>query len=1012
MLQLAVVAVLCGTAAADAQDAGRDARLVEAQEAYEEATKLKNEGKYAEATSKAEHALGVRESILGGTHLKVAECLSLTGELYCRRGDCLRAEPFLQRALAIREAALGKSHPDVAATLNNLANLYSYQGLYGRAEPLLERARAIREAAFGESHPLVAASLNSLANLYRNQGLYSRAVPLYERALAIREAALGKSHPDVAALLNNFALLYSDQGLYNKAEPLYERALAIKEAALDKSHPDVASSLINLANLYADQGLYNKAEPLYERALIINETALGKSHPLVARSLNNLATIYADQGLYSKAKPLLERARAIYEAAFGKSHPDVAASLINLADLYFRQGLYGRAEPLLERARAIHEAALGKSHPLVADSLNNLAAFYAHQGLYGKAEPLYERALATREAALGKSHPDVAASFNDLARLRLGQRRLAEAVPLFGHALAISEGRLRHEALDFSESRLASFLQFLSKDEQLLYSLVRVHPDNLGVRRLALTSALLFKGRSVEEAADTSRIIFKSLGPQDQETFERLRGLHTRFAKLSLDGPGELDAAEYQQRLRALVDEGDALEADLARRSASLRALTELPTAADILERVVVAIPKDHVLVELVVYEYSPPVPKVGTPESKIPVQLRYLAMVIFPDGRTAAVDLGPADAIDKVASRLRDALAGRVADFQVPAQKLYQLVFKPLQSALGDSRKIFLAPDGELALVPFAALHDGRRFLVDAYDFAYLTSGRDLLARPGNIPTATPVVVFADPDYSGSLPARASAPDGGVPLAAVERSYSVERFFANKRAYLRGQGWLPLAGTRQEAQVIQRFFPQAQVFLGADASKERLLHLATPGILHIATHGFFLEDAAHPPGARALVASVGNIPRLPDPLLRSGLVLAGASSPADRGNSLVTALELAGLNLWGTDLVVLSACDTGLGGTSRGEVKRGQGVYGLRRSFIVAGAETLVVSLWKVDDQVTRTLMESYYGNLFASQGRVTALREAMFALRKEHPHPHYWAPFIGIGRDAPLRQFASNNR
>ncbi|HVE83936.1 MAG TPA: CHAT domain-containing protein, partial [Myxococcales bacterium] len=177
---------------------------------------------------------------------------------------------------------------------------------------------------------------------------------------------------------------------------------------------------------------------------------------------------------------------------------------------------------------------------------------------------------------------------------------------------------------------------------------------------------------------------------------------------------------------------------------------------------------------------------------------------------------------------------------------------------------------------------------------------------------------------------------------------------------------------------------------------------------LHIATHGFFLEDAAAPSGGRGLAdvgpTGAGTRLHLQDPLLRSGLVLAGAGAPTDLSNSLVTALELAGLNLWGTQLVVLSACDTG-----RGDVKLGQGVYGLRRSLVVAGAETLVVSLWKVDDETTRTLMESYYRNLLAGYGRVAALREAMLSLRAQHPHPYFWAPFVGIGRDAPLRAFAA---
>ncbi|HLL56078.1 MAG TPA: CHAT domain-containing protein, partial [Myxococcaceae bacterium] len=182
-------------------------------------------------------------------------------------------------------------------------------------------------------------------------------------------------------------------------------------------------------------------------------------------------------------------------------------------------------------------------------------------------------------------------------------------------------------------------------------------------------------------------------------------------------------------------------------------------------------------------------------------------------------------------------------------------------------------------------------------------------------------------------------------------------------------------------------------------------------------THGFFREDATAPARARTVgffgaMADPGPVHVPANPLLRSGLVLAGARTPADGGSaegrlrleeSLVTAFELAGLDLWGTQLVVLSACDTG-----RGDVKLGQGIYGLRRAFVIAGAETTVMSLWKVDDETTRVLMERYYRGLLAGGGRATALQDAMRELRATQPHPYFWAPFIALGSDAPLRGLA----
>jgi CHAT domain-containing protein/Tfp pilus assembly protein PilF len=912
--------------------------------------------------------------------------------------------------LAIQETALGKHHPDVAITLNNLAIFYSDQGLYGQAEPLYQRALDIYEGALGRHHPVGTALLNNLASLYLHQGLYGQAEPLFQRALAIKEAALGKHHPDVAIALNNLANLYKDQGLYGQAEPLYQRALDIHEAALGKHHPDIAISLDNLASLYHDQGLYGQAEPLFQRALAIKEAALGRHHPDVASSLNNLASLYKDQGLYGQAEPLYQRALDIHEAALGKHHPDIAISLDNLASLYHDQGLYGQAEPLYLRALAIWEAALSMHHPNAAALLNNLANLYREQGLYAQADPLYQRALAILEAAFGRHHPYVAILLNELARLRLAQHRLAQALPLLTRAFAISEQRLRKEALDFSESRLATFLQFLRSDEELLYALLRSHPAHASVRRLALSAVLLRKGRSLEETSNTSRTILRSLGPEDRASFERLRGLRTQLAELSLQGPGSLSPADYQQRLKNLADQGDALEADLAKRSAPLRALAALPDPNDIVNRVASSLPKDGALIEFVAYTDRPLVAKPGTPASKLPTQLRYLALILFPDARIHAVDLGLAAPIDQAASSLRNALARRDTAFQVPAQVLYSLAFKPLLPVLRDTRRLFLSPDGQLALAPFSALHDGKSFLIDSFDFSYLTSGKDLLPRPEGIPSSGSVVVLADPDFSS--PAARLSPSQMQASAPPQRSASLERIFSTLRADVMEQTWAPLPGTRQEAEAIQRLIPQAQLLLGSEASKQQLLQLAAPGVLHIATHGFFLEDPAAPSGSRGVGhMGSGGTPAQPppDPLLRSGLVLSGAqataaaapeSTKARADSALVTALELAGLDLWGTQLVILSACDTG-----RGDVKLGQGVYGLRRALVTAGAETVVMSLWKVNDDSTRLLMEDYYRNLLAGMGRATALRQAMLSLRQSLPHPYFWAPFIALGSDSPLR-------
>jgi CHAT domain-containing protein len=768
---------------------------------------------------------------------------------------------------------------------------------------------------------------------------------------------------------------------------------------------------VDLGVVYVGQGSHARAEPLFERARVLAEATLGPTHPRVGQALHHLAKVYLKQGLYARAVPLQERSLTIQEAAFGKNHPLVAQALDQLANLYAWQGLYARAEPLYERALAIVEAATGKNHIVVSHVLFDLARLYRSQGLYARAEPILERALAIREAA-NPHHAYTTETVRELGLLRLAQQRPTEARELLERAFTRSEARLRQEALSFSEDRLANFLQLLRGDEERLYAFARAFPGDAQVRRLALTAALLLKGRSAEEFAHTSRTIYRDLGAQDREAFERLRVLRTEYSERALAGPGKKDPAEHQRRLQQLAAQGDALEAELAQRSAPLRALSGLPAPAQILDRVAQALPQDSALVEFVAYEERPLVPKPGTPETQLRGELRYLAFVLRADGSVSVVDLGPAAPLHVAIQRLRDALVHRAAAWQGASQELYRLAFKPLLATLGSTRHLALSTDGQLSLIPFAALHDGKRFLVDTFRLGYHTSGKDLLPRPESLNPAHAVVVLADPNFDTAPAARTApvlAPARTLPDDA-ERSPALETFFSSRSAEVASQPWAPLPGTRQEALAIQRLLPQARLMLGAEASKQALLKLPAPGILHVATHGFFLDDSAPSAGARA-VGQFGdavdpgprNLP--PNPLLRSGLVLAGAREtepqPARPEDALATALELSGMNLWGTQLVVLSACNTG-----RGDVKLGQGVYGLRRALAVAGAQTVVMSLWKVNDETTRELMVDYYHRLLAGQGRVAALEGAMRALRDKQPHPYYWAPFVAAGLDGPLEQ------
>jgi CHAT domain-containing protein len=304
--------------------------------------------------------------------------------------------------------------------------------------------------------------------------------------------------------------------------------------------------------------------------------------------------------------------------------------------------------------------------------------------------------------------------------------------------------------------------------------------------------------------------------------------------------------------------------------------------------------------------------------------------------------------------------------------------VLEPLRASIGRASRLLVSPDGALNLIPFETLVDtSGKFAVERYAISYLTSGRDLLRMQVRRSDGGAPLVFANPAFGE--PGSPGATDTPRPAQA-----SAQRRSVTSGADLSALYFAPIAGTGEEARAISALFPDATVLTRTEASKAALGHAAAPRILHIATHGFFLQ----PSGSAAT-----------NPLLRSGLALAGAN--VDKGTSVLTALEASNLNLWGTKLVTLSACDTGVG-----EVRNGEGVYGLRRSFFLAGAETLVMSLWPVSDYITRQVMTAYYTGLRAGQGRGDALRRAQLAMlaRPDRRHPFYWASFIQAGDWRPL--------
>ncbi len=927
-----------------------------------------HQGAYAEAETLCSRALEVNERALGPDHPDTAQSLIYLALVYTHQGVYAKAEPLFVRALAINEKVLGPNHLQTAKSLNHLAWIYNSQGAYAQAEPLCLRALEINENLLKTDHSASVESLNNLARVYENQGAYAKAEPLFLRALAINEKVLGPNHPTTANSLSHLALLYNEQGAYAKAETLFVRALEISEKALGSDHPSTAASLNNLALLYTSQGADAKAEPLYIRAMAINRRALGSDHPSTALSLNNLAGLYCSQGDYAKAEPLYVRALEINERALGTNHPNTALSLNNLAGLYDSQGDYAKAEPLYVRALEIRKKELGADHPTTASSLNNLAELYRSQGAYTKAKPLYFRALAIKEKALEIDHPDTITCLNNLSFFLLTQGDLVESHHLLSLALNRQLRWLIRELPLLCTSKRFSFLRKHMGGGNIAASFAFLRDEFVPI---ALWCRFNLHGLLQE--IERRQLLLSGLGGSWVVLVETLRGLVNHLASTTLA------PAQRQQ----LLLQRDELEAKL------FSAFPQLAIPLVEVAEVAACLQAGSLLIEF--QRFTP----YGPYDALIDSSPRYLALLLPGDKPPVAVDLGPALLLEQAIEDALLASAEELDDADTLWDAVSERLLSPLRDHLSDCRQCFLCPDGELHRVAFTALTlpgaPGTRFAEEC-QLHLLASSRQLIPHEPTPSQGTRSLVVADPAFhhpSSTGPASTDIPP------SQRRSRDMGGLAA----------WGPLPATAVEGRQVAELLGGA-LLLGEAASAGNLQQVRHPRVLHVASHGYFLPDqdtttfspdlpfrSELPMG---LLASFSG----EDPMLRSGLVLAGANDPCrdPEDDGYLTALEATHLDLHGTELVTLSACDTG-----RGDIRTGEGVYGLQRALIVAGARSTLLSLWKVPDEPTCAFMLRFYTLLKKGAGRADALLRVQQEFRRHENlawrHPHYWAAWQLVG-------------
>jgi CHAT domain-containing protein len=722
----------------------------------------------------------------------------------------------------------------------------------------------------------------------------------------------------------------------------------------------------------------------------------------------------------------------IRRRALGENHPDYATSLNNLALLYEDIGDYTRAEPLLKQAMEIRRKTLGENHPDYATGLNNLAGVYLAMGNYARAEPLHKQTMEIFRKALGESHPSYATSLNNLAVLYAAWDKPVQGLQCFNDGMKSLHAHSLNVLVGLSPDRKLEFLRHVWCNlEAYLTFVVHYHnvPGPLAVLQRSnelegggAVSLARWKALSAEVQTEQYRLLRLAGDAETRNLLADLDSARRDLARWTLSPPAKMGFEQVRLKREEMEQKLAALEDTLAKKSIEFAELRRIGSAD--LTQIAQALPSDSALLDFARFRQFNFKAKGKEPKWG---DYRYIASITHPSSliphQSVLVDLGPAKPIDDAVKEFRSAIERPDAlPVDQTLKSISKLVIDPMLPHVKDRKHLIICPDGQLALVPFECLlTDNGKYLVESYQISYLGAGREAVAyagtgtpksegdaTPDGVKSRVPFAVaapllFGDPDFDLSLDTQVAVAGGET---AALRGLRASRDLARVR-------FDRLPGTRTEAEIAAKML-NGKILLDRQATEGAVKKASRPDILYLATHGFFLPDQEIPReekgGPRGVLIGEERPPgpktRIENPLLRCGLALAGAnhrdSVPPESGadDGILTGMEVAGLDLWGTRLVVLSACETGIG-----DIKQGEGVMGLRRAFLLAGARRVLSTLWKVPDQQTQELMTDFVKRWQSGTPAVKALREAQLAmierLRKEksQAHPFFWSAFTMTG-------------
>ena len=931
-------------------------------------------GELALAEKDFQEAVRIRETVLGEKTMECASCLNSYGASQLYLGNYDRAIESFSKAAAIAEDLLGTQHIFYANCINNIGLCHLVRSDYATAIDYISRAADTYLKTFGANHPNYGLCLNNLGNCYQELAEFEKAIEYYTEAAAVYREALGDKNLNYAGCINNIGNCYQEMSDYGKAIEYLTQAMEIRHELVDERHPDYVASYTNLGNCYYFLGDVNKALEYFEKALELNRAIYGDYQPAVAINLEEIGNCYFDMRDYEKAISYGTEALAIYRESMGERHPYYANTLNNLGNSYTGLKDYEKAYSNYREALDIYRDIDGERHPNYAHTLKLIGTYYNNVGNPAEAVKYFSESLAIYRDIFGERNRDVAASLNFVgeAYSALGERDSTSAYirSYFSQASDLvldaftylpQNQRSAHWNTfnEFFTVKLPRYTRFLSGDKGFLCT--------------AYDGALFSKGLLLNAETELRRLILESGDEDALSLYNRLQR-----ERMLLDQLYAQPAPDRTMPTDSLEHLCESLERELQQRSQAFGDYTKNLSIdrKDVLS----SLGKRDIAIEFL----------------EIPVSAdttMYCALTLKP-GYDAPHYVELFDLKDLEALKAKYAGRQNAEGLFYGDAALYDLVWKPLEKELKGVKNIYFGPSGALYQTAIEYADNGKGPLAGRKNVFRLSSTRQLAVARGETEHQRSAV-FGGLKYGASEEV----------LLADSRKYArrsmpEDPFFSVDSLGIRGAGGsvmvADLPGTETEALEIDALLRKEgldnTLRMGEEGTEAAFKDLSgrRENIIHVATHGFCWNGRK----------DQGLVERLS--MTRSGLLFSGANN-ALRGGSvrqegvedgILTAQEIAQLDLRGADLLVLSACQTGLGEVS------GEGVFGLQRGFKKAGVNTILMSLWEVDDEATQLLMTQFYKGLTKGLSKTDALKAAQAAVRtnkgRNFSSPYYWAAFI----------------